>query len=167
VTSLWHDVRLAARGLMRSRGYAAVAVLMLGIGTGAATALFSVVQGVLLRPLPYPDPDRIVRVWGASPRGNPLNATDPNFHDWQRELRSFSGMAQYQSGPASVLGAGEPVRRMVAWVSADFFSVLGVPHAAGRGFAPEEQQPGGAPAVVVSHAFWPDQLGAGPELARG
>jgi putative ABC transport system permease protein len=165
MTALLSDLRLAARGLMRSPGYAAVTVLMLGIGIGAATALFSVVQGVLLRPLPYPDPDRIVRVWEVSPRGNPLNVTDPNFHDWQRELRSFAGMAQYQSGPASILGAGEPVRRMVAWVSADFFRVLGVPQAAGRGFAPEERQQGGAPAVVVSHAFWRDQLGAEPELA--
>jgi putative ABC transport system permease protein len=72
MTALWHDLRLAARGLLRSPGYAAVAVLTLGVGIGAATALFSVVSGVLLRPLPYPDPDRIVRVWEVSPRGNPL-----------------------------------------------------------------------------------------------
>jgi hypothetical protein len=116
VTALWNDLRLAARGLVKSPGYAAVAVLTLGMGIGAATALFSVVQAVLLRPLPYPDPDRIVRVWEVSARGNHLSVTDPNFADWRRELRSFDGLAQYQSGPASVVGGEEPVRRMAAWV---------------------------------------------------
>jgi putative ABC transport system permease protein len=158
------DFRLAVRALARAPGFTAVAVLTLGIGIGASTALFSVVHGVLLRPLPYPGPDRIVQVWEVSPRGNQLNSTDPNFADWTEQTRSFAGMAQYQSGPMSIVGGDEPVRRMVAWASSDFFRVMGVHPALGRAFTPEEQQPGGAPAVVVSHAFWQDHLGASPDL---
>jgi putative ABC transport system permease protein len=165
MTLLLQDLRFAVRGLARNPGYAGVAVLTLGIGIGAATALFSVVHGILLRPLPYPEPDRIVQVWEVSSRGTPLNVTDPNFADWQERSRSFAGMAQYQSGPTSIVGGDEPVRGMVAWVSRDFFRVLGVQPAVGRAFAPEEQQLGGAPAVVVSHAFWQDHLGGAHDLS--
>jgi putative ABC transport system permease protein len=165
MTLLLQDLRFAVRGLARNPGYAGVAVLTLGIGIGAATALFSVVHGILLRPLPYPEPDRIVQVWEVSSRGTPLNVTDPNFADWQERSRSFAGMAQYQSGPTSIVGGDEPVRGMVAWVSRDFFRVVGVQPAVGRAFAPEEQQLGGAPAVVVSHAFWQDHLGGAHDLS--
>lgn len=159
------DLRFAARGLGKNPGFAVVAVLTLGVGIGAATALFSVVHGILLRPLPYPEPDRIVQVREVSARGNEINVTDPNFADWREQSRSFAGMAQYQSAPMSIVGGDEPVRRAVAWVSADFFRVMGIQPAVGRAFVPEEQQPGGAPAVVISHAFWLDHLGGAPDLS--
>jgi putative ABC transport system permease protein len=165
MTALIQDVRFAVRSLGKNPAYAAMAVLTLGIGIGAATALFSVVHGILLRPLPYPEPDRIVQVWEVNSRGNPINVTDPNFADWMERSRSFAGMAQFQSGPSSVVGGEEPVRQMVAWVSRDFFRVMGVQPAVGRAFAPDEQQPGGTPAVVVGHAFWQDHLGGARDLS--
>jgi putative ABC transport system permease protein len=165
MTTLLHDMRYAVRTLARSPGYAAVVVLTLGIGIGAATALFSVVHGVLLRPLPYPQSDRIVQLWEVDARGNRVRVTDPNFADWSDQSRSFAGLAQYQAVPQSVVGGAEPVRRMMAAVSRDFFRVLGVQPVVGRGFAADETQVGGAPAVVVSHAFWQDQLGATAALS--
>lgn len=165
MSAFLQDVRFAVRSLAKNPGYAAVAVLTLGIGIGAATALFSVVHGVLLRPLPYPAPERIVQVWEVSSRGNPINVTDPNFADWRERSRSFSGLAQFQSGPTSVVGGDEPVRGMVAWVSGDFFRVMGVQPVVGRAFAPDELQPGGAGAVVVAHSFWQDHLGGAPDLS--
>jgi putative ABC transport system permease protein len=161
---LLQNLRFAGRSLLRSPGYTAVAVLTLGIGVGAATALFSVVHGVLLRPLPYPEPDRIVQVWEVGAEGNQGSVADPNFSDWLEQSRSFAGMAQFQSAPMSITGGSEPVRRMLAIVSADFFRVMGVHPALGRGFTAEEQQQGGPPAVIVSHALWRDQLGATPDL---
>jgi putative ABC transport system permease protein len=160
-----HDVRFTVRSLGRSPGYTVVVVLTLAIGIGAATALFSVVHGILLRPLPFPESDRIVQVWEVDDRGNQLNVTDPNFADWAEQSRSFAGLAQFQSAPQSILGGDEPVRRMVGAVSRDFFRVMGVQPVVGRGFVPDEQQPGGAPAVVVGHAFWQDQLGGEPDLS--
>jgi putative ABC transport system permease protein len=165
VTTFLYDVRHAVRTLTRSPGYAVVAVLTLGIGIGAATALFSVVNGVLLRPLPYPQSDRIVHLWEVDARGYRVRVTDPNFADWSAQSRSFAGLAQFQIIPESVVGGAEPVRRMVGTVSRDFFRVLGVQPVIGRGFAADELQVGGAPAVVVSHGFWQDQLGATAELS--
>jgi putative ABC transport system permease protein len=165
MTTLFHDVRYAVRTLARSPGYAVVAILTLGIGIGAATALFSVVHGVLLRPLPFPQSDRIVHLWEVDSRGHLVRVTDPNFADWSDQSRSFTGLAQFQVVPQSVVGGAEPVRRMVGTVSRDFFRVLGVQPVIGRGFAADELQVGGAPAVVVSHGFWQDQLGATAELS--
>jgi putative ABC transport system permease protein len=165
MTSFIHDLRFSVRSLRKDPGYAGLAVLTLGVGIGAATALFSVVHGILLRPLPYPEPDRIVQVWEVSSRGNPINVTDPNFADWTERSRSFAGLAQFQSRPTSVVGGDEPVRRSMAWVSGDFFRVMGVQPVVGRAFSAEEQQEGGAGAVVVSHAFWQDHLGATADLS--
>lgn len=163
--TFFHDLRFTVRSLGRSPGYTVVVVLTLAIGIGAATALFSVVHGILLRPLPFPESDRIVQVWEVDDRGNQLNVTDPNFADWAEQSRSFAGLAQFQSAPQSIVGGDESVRRMVAAVSRDFFRVMGVQPLVGRGFVPDEQQPGGAPAVVVGHAFWQDQLGGEPDLS--
>jgi putative ABC transport system permease protein len=165
MTSFLHDLRYAVRSLSRSPGYAAVVMLTLGIGIGAATALFSVVHGVLLRPLPYPQSDRIVQLWELDSRGNRLSVTDPNFADWSDQSRSFAGLAQFQTVPESVVGGAEPTRMMVGTVSRDFFRVLGIQPLIGRAFTTEETQLGGAPAVVVSHAFWQDHLGAAAELS--
>jgi predicted permease len=164
--ALRHDLRFALRSFLRSPAFSAITVLTLALGIGATTAIFSVIYAVLLRPLPYPDADRIVRVWQLDKDGNRMNASDPNFADWQAQTRSFESLAQVQGpGPASVSGDVEPVRVPAAVVSRDFFRVLGVRPTAGRVFTPEEQQLGAAPTVLVSHRFWQQHLGGAPDFA--
>ena len=149
------DFRFTLRSLRRSPGFFAVTVLTLALGIGATTAIFSVVNGVLLRGLPYPNPDRIVRVYQVGEGGQKGQISDPNFEDWKARSRSFSALAQMSSGgTVSVTGAQEPVRARAAAVSAEFFDALGVRPTIGREFAAEEKRVGGAPAVLVSHAFW-------------
>lgn len=159
------DVRYAARALARSPGFAALAVLTLGLGIGAASAIFSVIDGVLLRPLPYPEPGRIVQLWETSESGGENSVADPNFADIRDESRSFAALAQYSGWTTSVLGGAEATRASTAAVSAGFFDVLGVRPARGRGFVPEEQQPGGSPAVIVSDRFWRENLSGSGDLA--
>jgi len=164
--ALSHDLRFALRSFRRSPGFSAVAVLTLALGIGATTAIFSVVYSVLLRPLPYPDADRIVRVWQLDKDGNRMDVSDPNFADWQADNRTLAALAQVQGpAPTSVSGVVEPVRVPVAVVSRDFFRVLGVQAAAGRVFAPEELQQGAAPTALVSHRFWRQHLGGSPDFA--
>jgi putative ABC transport system permease protein len=163
--TLLQDLRYAFRTLRKSPGFTAVAVLTLALGIGAATALFSVVHGVLLRPLPYPQPERIVQLWQLNDQELRAPVSDPNFADWAAQSRSFAALAQYRWGMASVVGGNEPVRAPTAAVSRDFFAVLGVQPVIGRIFVPEEQQQGGAAAVLVGHAFWQTQLGGSRDLA--
>jgi putative ABC transport system permease protein len=161
------DLRLSLRMLRRAPGFAAMAVLTLGIGIGAATAIFSVVDGVLLRALPYPEPDRIVQLWHIGEEGQRGAMSNPNYEDIARQSRSFAALAQYgKGGTFTVLGASEPVRARTMGVSRDFFRVLGVRPVLGRGFVAEEQQEGGSPAAVVSHAFWERYLGADPNFSE-
>ncbi|HET9985577.1 MAG TPA: ABC transporter permease [Longimicrobiales bacterium] len=163
---LGRDVRFGVRGLLRSPGYAVVAVLTLGLGMGAATAVFSVVNGVLLAPLPYPEPDRIVRLFQLDKTGRRMgNASEPNFDDWKSRSHSFRAMAELQSGgKATVLSRDEPYQATIATVSREFFDVMGVRPALGRTFVAEEQRQGGVPAVVVSDAYWRGRLGARRDL---
>lgn len=164
--ALRHDLRFALRSFLRNPAFSTITVLTLALGIGATTSIFSVIYGVLLRPLPYPEAERIVRVWQLDKDGNRMDVSDPNFADWQTQTRSFTALAQVQGpGPASVSGDVEPVRVPAAVVSRDFFRVLGVQPVAGRGFAPEEQQQGAAPTVLVSHRFWQQHLGGTPDFA--
>ena len=159
------DFRFTFRSLRRSPGFFAVTVLTLALGIGATTAIFSVVNGVLLRSLPYPNPERIVRVYQVNEGGQRGQVSDPNFEDWKARSRSFAALAQMTSaGTVSVTGAQEPVRARAATVSAEFFDALGVRPQIGREFTAEEQKVGGAPAVLVSHAFWRRYLNADPSL---
>jgi predicted permease len=159
------DLRYALRQIMRRPGFAAVLLVTLALGIGATTAIFTVVNGVLLRPLPYPDADRIVQVWEVNQRGRQVQVADPNFQDWQQQSRSFAALAQISAyGPVSVSGASGPVRAAAAAVSRDFFAVLGLRPVHGRLFTPEEQREGGARAVVISHGFWQRQLGGSISL---
>lgn len=163
---LGRDVRFGVRGLLRAPGYAVVAVLTLGLGMGAATAVFSVVNGVLLAPLPYPAPDRIVRLFQLDKSGKRMgNASEPNFDDWKARSHSFRAMAELQGGgKATVLSRDEPYQATIATVSREFIDVMGVRPALGRTFVAEEQRPGGVPAVVVSDAYWRARLGARRDL---
>ncbi|HEX6308275.1 MAG TPA: ABC transporter permease [Longimicrobiales bacterium] len=157
---LSRDVQYGVRGLLRTPTFAVVAVLTLGLGIGAATAVFSVVDGVLLRPLPYPESDRIVRPLHVDDNGPMRNVAEPNFLDWKERSRSFGAMAVMASqGALSVTGSVEPNRAQVTVVSNEFFDVMGVHPSVGRGFAPEERVQNGRPAAIVSDAYWREWLG--------
>ncbi|MBF5043418.1 FtsX-like permease family protein [Aggregicoccus sp. 17bor-14] len=161
------DLRHALRGLRRTPGFALTCILMLAVGIGASTALFSVVEGVLLRPLPYPHPERLVRVSQVATDGHLMQFSDPNFEDVQARVHGFEALAQLAAGQeVAVTGADAPTFAELAMVSRDFFRMMGVQPTQGRGFLPEEQQPGGAPAVLVSDAFWRRHLGARPLTAE-
>jgi predicted permease len=162
------DMKIGARMLRRAPAFALAAILTIGLGTGAATAVFSVVNGVLLRPLPYPESDRLVRLFqlDASGRRN-NNVSGLNFEDWQSMTRSFASMARMSFwGPVAVTGGTEPVLATTTVVSKEFFGVMGVRPALGRAFAPDEQQVGGVPAAVVSRAFWLRSLEGDPDFGR-
>ncbi|MGH7502084.1 MAG: ADOP family duplicated permease [Longimicrobiales bacterium] len=163
---LGRDARYAVRMLRKAPGFAAVSILTLGVGLGAATAVFSVVEGVLLRPLPYPDSDRIVRLLAVGESGSRMNnVSGANFEDWQQRSRSFQAMAVVSGGPVSVIVGREAHHAAVLAVSREFFDVMGMQPAMGRVFAPEEQQPGGARAVVVSHGYWQRRLDGDSDLS--
>jgi len=157
--SLLREIRHAVRTLAKSRGFFAIAVLTLALGIGASTAIFSVVEAVLLRALPYPEPDRLVRVWEQAPDGHRMNFSDPNFDDFRSQNDTLAGLAAYGFWQASVSGGSEPVRVEAAAVTRGFFGILGVAPAAGRDFAREEQRPHGTAAVIVSHGFWQRNVG--------
>ncbi len=161
--SIARDLRNALRSLGRSPGFLAIAVLTLALGIGATTAIFTVVDAVLLRPLPYPAPERIVALYERSARGGEMDFSDPDFEDVRDRARTLQYAAQVSDfGFASVAGASEPVRARSAAVSRDFFRVFGVSPIVGRGFVEEEQREGGSPAVIVSESFWRQHLGGAP-----
>src|SRR5215216_71901 len=162
---LMQDLRHGLRVLWKNRIYTFVSVLTLLLGIGASTAIFSVVNGVLLRPLPYPKPEQIVRVWEADTKGRRMQVADPNFEDMRAQINSLQGVAAMRSGESTVSVQNAPDRVRVAHVSADFFSVIGVQPLLGRLFAPEEQRFGAAPAVLVSHSFWQRHLNETRDLA--
>src|SRR6266568_1724482 len=166
MSTLVQDVKYGLRMLAKNPGFTAVAVLTLALGIGANTAIFSVVYGVLLRALPYPEPERIVRVWEVSDAGNQMNFSDPNFEDLRAATRSLEGLAEYSSGVESVSGGAEPVRLTAAAVSRDFFSVMRVAPVIGRGFAPDEQREGATAVALVSYGYWQQYLGGLTDLRK-
>lgn len=157
--SFSQDLRYAARKLRNNWGFTLLAVLTLALGIGATTAVFSVVNGVLLQPLPYPQSDRLVVVAEGNPKGGEMRVASGNFADIREQSRTFDGLAAYQGEPLTVLGGGEPVRAQVTSVSTDFFPVLGITPVMGRQFTREETNKGGPHSAVVSFDFWRDQLG--------
>jgi ABC-type antimicrobial peptide transport system permease subunit len=162
--TLIKDLRFGIRSLAKRPGFTAIAVLTLALGIGASTAIFSVVDGVLLRSLPYPDSDQIVQLREVNERGVRIAFAEPNFLDMRARSHSFQGVAQYSGQLTTVTGGSEPVRTAAYTVSADFFNVLGVKPLLGRTFAPEESKAGGAPVAIVSYGFWQRLLGAKPDL---
>lgn len=162
--TLIKDIRHAIRTLAKRPGFTVIAVLTLALGIGASTAIFSVVDGVLLRPLPYPNAEQIVQLREVNERAGKMAFAEPNFLDVRARSRSFDGVAQYNGQLTTVIGASEPVRVLTFNVSADFFNVLGVKPILGRTFTPEESKPGGAPVAVVSYGFWQRLLGGKSDL---
>ena len=164
---LWQDIRYGLRMLAKNPGFTSVALITLALGIGANTAIFSVVDSVLLKPLPYPDPDRIVTLSSAS-RGSdehgPVSA--PDFHDWRHQSTAFSAIAYYKAeDTAATVGAGAEYVR-VARVTAEFFSVFEVGPILGRLFTAEEEKPGSGGAAIVSYTFWRSHFG-GKDSALG
>ena len=164
MNNFWQDIRFAARMLWKNPGMTFVAIVALALGIGANTAIFSVVNAVLLRPLPYEDPDRLVRLSEDSPQVPQMSISYPNFLDWREQNRVFSGIAAMQFRSLNLIGVDEPERLPGRAVSAEFFNVLGVKPAAGRTFFPEEDRPGGSRVCVVSHGLWQRRFASDPEL---
>jgi putative ABC transport system permease protein len=158
------DLRYAWRTLRKSSGFTAAAVLTLGLGIGANTAAFSVLDTVLLRPLPYPRPERLVTLWERERGGSPMNTSFANFLDWKSRGRSFAGMAVLSYWTPSLAGVGTPERLEGLRVSGEFFRTLGVRPALGRDFLPEEDQRGKHHVVILSHGLWQRRFGGDPRL---
>ncbi|MCC7035165.1 MAG: ABC transporter permease [Acidobacteria bacterium] len=162
---MWQDLRLSFRTLARTPLFTFMAAGLLALGIGAAIAVFSIVDGVLLKALPYPDPDRIVTIWEATERSRTIGVSAPNFRDWQQGAASFSALAAWSGGRATVIGGREPLVTGVYAVTKDFFAALGVDPAIGRTFSADEARENGTPTVVVSHALWMRILGARRDLS--
>ena len=161
------DIRYSARTLLKHPGFAAVAVLTLALGIGANTAIFSVVENVLLRPLPYPQPGNIVQIWNTYPPQVPRGALSPgDYADWRRQNASFSEMGGYAqiSQGFNLTGEGEPQRVLGSYASAGLFPMLGIRLAAGRYFLPEEDRAGSSPVVMLSHRLWQSRFGGDPRV---
>jgi putative ABC transport system permease protein len=169
--TLLQDLRYSLRTLLKNPGFAVVAVITLALGIGANTAIFSVVNAVLLRPLPYAEPDRLVMLWGSYPEFGRTSTSLPDFLDWREQSTAFEELAGLTTTNVNLaIGDGEPGRASRGLVTANFFRTLGVRPALGRFFLPEEEQ-GGAegvrlaePVVVVSHGLWQSRLGGSPEV---
>ena len=167
INELAQDLRYGLRQLRRNPGFTAVAVLTLALGIGANTAIFSVVNGVLLNPLPYRQPDRLVALYSRAADSSRGSISYPNFLDWVRDNRSFSALAAYRPYSFNLTGEGEPERVPAEMVSANFFDVLSVKPVIGRSFRPSDDQAGAAPVVLISGGLWKRKFGSSPDvLAR-
>jgi putative ABC transport system permease protein len=163
------DVRYALRSLRKSPGFALVAILTLALGIGANTAMFSIVEAVMLRPLPYPEPERVAalleqRTSGVGAPGQRMRVAAANLVSYKAENRSFAGIAGFESIGMNLTGSGTPERILGERVTADYFSVLGVQPEQGRAFLPEEDKPGGNRVVIVTHELWQNRFAADPVL---
>jgi predicted permease len=164
MTTLWQDLRYATRMFLKSPGFAAIAVLTLALGISANTALFSVVNGVLLNPLPYPKPQQLVAVYGNTRGVNQGPVTYLNFLDWQRQTQTLSSMAIYRNQDYNLTGMSEGERLSGYMISADFFSILGVKPMLGRTFRADDDQVGAAPVVILGGGLWKRKFGSSPDI---
>jgi predicted permease len=161
---LMDDIRYGFRMLRKSPGFTTVAILTLALGIGANTAVFSVVNGVLLSSLPFHDSDKLITLFESKPNFKQGSISYPNFLDWQRDNRSFTAMTAYRPTSLSLTGTGEAEQVRGEMVSANFFSTLGIKLAMGRMFTPDEDQLGAGPVAVVSEGFWKRKLGSSRDI---
>jgi putative ABC transport system permease protein len=169
IRNLFTDLRLGLRTLLRNPGFATTAILLLALGIGANTAIFSVVNAVLLRPLPYQDPSRIMQIWHVPPAksfpGMTLFSVSPaNYLDWQSQNHSFEAMAAYGGARFNVGGKERPESIQAATVAPSFFSILRVQPLLGRGFTPDDDHPGQGHVVVLGNTLWRERYGADPSV---
>jgi predicted permease len=160
------DVQIGLRMLRKNPGFTFVAVLTLALGIGANSAIFSVVDAMLLRPLPYPQPGRLVRIWESSLKlDSPRNVVNPaNFMDWRDQTNSFEAMAAIAAGNTNISVDGRPMALPGISVSPEFFSILGVPPLFGRTFVSEDGTSGHEQVVILSHQLWRGQFGGNPSI---
>ena len=162
------DIRYAIRGLLQRPGFTAIALITLALGIGANTAIFSVVNAVLLRPLPFRDPEQLVIVWeDAAFAGFPRNTPAPaNYVDWKTQNQSFADMAATAEKSFNITGDGEPERVTAHAVTANFFPLFGVPPLLGRGFVPDEDRPGGNKVAMLSYSLWQTRYGGDRQIVN-
>jgi predicted permease len=163
------DLRRGFRNLTKSLGFSAAAIVVLALGIGANTAIFSVVDSVLLQPLPYPDPGRLVRIWHTPPQSSfpglrTFSVSPANFLDWERDARSFECVAFYRFIQLNLTGGASPEALTAARVTGDFFNVLRAAPLLGRTFNAEESRPGAGPTAVLGHALWKTRFGGDPSI---
>ena len=164
IETLGQDLRYGVRMLAKNPGFTTAAVLTLALGIGANTAIFSVVNSVLLNPLPYWQPDQLVALYSATAEGDKSTSSYPNFRDWVHDNRSFSALAAYRPDGFNFTAVGEPERVPAEMVSASFFPLLGVQPILGRTFLPNEDQVGSAPVVLISDGLWKRKFGYSPDV---
>src|SRR5438128_9836773 len=164
MNTLWQDIRYAVRMMGKNLSVTAIVVVVLALGIGANAAIFSVVNAALLRPLPYADPDKLVRLTEDSPNVPQMSISYPNFLDWRQQNKVFSGIAAMQFRSLNLTGTDEPERLAGRGISAEFFDVLGVRPAVGRSFAAEEDRPGANPVCIISHGLWERRFGSDPAI---
>jgi putative ABC transport system permease protein len=165
--SLLKDIRYGVRSLARTPAFTAIAVLTLALGIGANTAIFSVVENVLLRPLPYPQPENLVEIWNTYPPQVPRAGLPPgDYADWHEHAASFSEMGAYAeiSKGLNLTGDGEPQRVLVGYASSDLFPLLGARVVVGRSFVQEENRAGSSPIVILGHRLWQSRFGGDPAI---
>src|SRR5262249_2445176 len=164
MNGLLQDLRFGARMLMKEPGFTLIAVITLALGIGANSTIFSIVNAVLLRPLPYPNPERIVSVNYYRKTEDFGRAGGVEFMDWRDQSKMFEQIAAYPSDTADLTGNGEPERLAAGYVSSGLFATLGVEPLIGRVFTPAEDQPGGEPVVILSHSLWQRRFGGDPKM---
>ena len=164
--TLWQDVRYGARMLGKNRGFTLVAVLTLALGIGANTAIFSVIDAVLVRPLPYPAPDRLMMVYQDAPHKGiaTTGLSYPNFQDWRRDAHSFEDLVAMRTSQFALSGAGEATHVIAGAVTSEYFSMFQVTPILGRAFEPSDDGPGAREVAVLSERLWRSQFGADPSL---
>jgi putative ABC transport system permease protein len=161
---LLNDIRFGFRMIRKSPGFATVAVLTLAIGIGANAAIFSFVDAVLLKPLPYPHPEEIVQVWEKPPKYDRNGVSTMNFLDWKNQNSVFQSIAAETGGSVTLSGGQNPLQLRGSRVSAPYFDVFGIKPILGRAFAPDEDQPGKDQVVILSHRIWQNRFGSDPAL---
>src|SRR5271157_3332660 len=158
------DLRYSLRLLRRSPGFTVVAGIALALGIGANAAIFSVVNGVLLRPLPYPEPGRLMMVYETSHEFSRSSVAYPNFLDWQRENHSFTEIAAFRGDDFNFTGSGQPEHLSGEFVSASLLPVLGVNPLLGRNFLPQEDRQGSSGVVMLTYGLWKRRFGGDPNI---
>src|SRR5688572_24577540 len=158
---MWSDIHSAIRNIGKKPFFYAIVILTLALGIGANAAIFTVVNAVLLRPLPFPEPDRLMMLWTYNPRQgfDKDVGTYPNFEEWQRSSQSFARISGYGAPSFTLTGLGDPVQIRGGVVTSEFFETMGTPPLLGRTFITADAAAGAGQSVVLSYGFWRDRLG--------
>ncbi len=166
--TLFRDVRYGFRGLLKRPAFTVIALIALALGIGANTAIFSLVNAVVLRPLPYPEPDRLVWCWGNFSGGNRASVSPPDYLDFRNQNKSFEQFAATMSitAPATLTGGGEPERLTASVVTGNYFQALGATPLLGRGFSLDNEKSGSDQVTIISHELWQRRFGGNPAIVN-